>query len=194
MSRFRTLLPALAVLLAPAASAQVLLAPGHPDLVTEGVSVGDVLSLVRVAEPTAEDVGTTSARVTQGAGTVTVVTTADASDVGLAGTSAAATFAWPSLRPVETVDGAQGRVTYDGVHMTGLFGRGDREPLPYDITLDAEPFQPEAVPFLARMLPLRRGYTATVPTFSAQSQLRTVTLAVAGPEPFVGADGAARTA
>ena len=192
MPCFRTLLVSLAAMLAPAAGAQVLLSPGHPDLVTDGLAISDQLALVRVAEPTAEDVGTTTTTVTTTDGRVTVETTADASDVGLGG-AVTSTFAWPSLRPVETVRGEASRATYQGARMVGAYGRRGWEPLPYDITLDVEPFQPEVLPLIARALPLREGYVATVPTFSAGTRLREFTLAVTGRMPFVRADGTEQT-
>ena len=138
-------------LLAGPAAAQVLLYPGHPDLTGAGLIIGGQLSLVRVVEPSAKDVGTETTTVRRQGETVTVETAGSAPSVGV-GDEVAFTLAWPSLRPVETRRGDKSLAVYDGTHMTGAFVRGDWDPLPYDITLDSEPFQPE-VGVVAQLVP-----------------------------------------
>ena len=185
---------AAAVALAPlatAASAQTVLQPGHPDLATDGLTLESHVEAVRIIGPETEDVGVVRHQVTRDGDRVTLVTTSDAPRLNQTG-SVTTTFAWPSLRPVTRERDAEtgaDRVRYDGTRLTGEYGRGDFDPLPFDVTLQTTPFAPETLPILARALPLRDGYVATVPTFSASRRLRDVTLTVLGREDFARADG-----
>ena len=102
------------------------------------------------------------------------------------------TFMWPSMRPVTrqpVAEPAKNMTRYDGARVTGTWGQEDWDPLPFDITLDAPAFAPEMLPFVARALPFRAGYTATVPTFTSTSRLRDVTMTVQGQESFTQSDG-----
>ena len=188
----RLLLPALAaVLLTSAASAQTVLQPGHPDLMTRELSLDDQLMAVRIAEPAVQDIGTMVYEVERAGDRVTLVTTSNVPMLGQTG-AVTATFEWPSLRPVSrerTVEAGADRVAYDGTRVTGEYGRNSFDPLPFDITLRTTPFAPETLPILARALPFRDGYVATVPTFSAGRRLRDVTLTVIGQEDFSRGDG-----
>ena len=178
------------VLTASAASAQdVTLRPGHPDLMTTGLTLESHVEAVRVAGPSPQDIGVVRHQVTRDGDRVTLVTRSAVPMMG-GDSEITSEFAWPSLRPVRSERSPKSTVRYDGTRVTGVYGRGDWEPLPYDITLQDEPFQPEILPILARALPFRAGYTARVPTFAAGTRLRDVQLTVVGPEDFRRADGA----
>ena len=182
----------LAVLaLAATASAQVTLQPGHPDLMTSGLTLESHVESVRTTAPAAQDVGTVSHRVSRAGDRVTLTTTSDVEMTDQTGT-VTTVFEWPSLQPVSrerAVETGGDRVAYAGTRVTGAYGRGGFDALPFDITLDTTPFAPETLPLLARALPLRSGYVATVPTFTASRRLRDVTLTVVGPGDFDRADG-----
>ena len=183
-------LAALAVALAaPAVAQETTLRPGHPDLSTAGLSLDDQTVSTRVTTPSARDLGTRTYAYTRDGDVVTLVST---SETAQGAQSVTATFRWPSLAPVsheQTAGQTRGTTTYDGTRVTGTFGRGEFDPLPFELTLPAPAFQPEVVPLVARSLPLRAGYTATLPTFNAQNRLRDVTLTVVGEEAFTRADG-----
>ena len=169
----------------------VVLRPGHPDLMTAGLTLDSETLGIRVVEPAPQDLGTVASTVSRDGDVVTIVTEADAPQAGQAYESTVA-LSWPSLAPISrtrTAGNSTGTTTYDGTHMTGSYGRGDFDPLPFDITLAAPVFQPEAIPLLARALPFRAGYTATVPTFTADRRVRDYTLTVVGEEAFTRADG-----
>ena len=188
--RSLSLLALLALALGSVQAQTVVLRPGHPDLMTAGLTLGTQVQSVRIAEP-AQDIGTMAYRVSRDGDTVTLVTASDAPMANRTGETTT-TFAWPSLRPIRrerVTEAVTSRTTYDGRHVTGVYGRGEWAPLAFDITLDAMPFQPEVMPLVARALPLRAGYTATLPTFDASQRLREVTMTVVGEETFVRADG-----
>ena len=180
-------------LLAASASAQTVLQPGHPDLMTDGLSLDSQVMAVRIAEPAVQDIGTMVYEVERSGDRVTLTTTSNVPMMNQTG-AVTAVFEWPSLRPVSrerTVEEGADRVAYDGARVTGEYGRGEFDPLPFDITLQTTPFAPETLPVLARALPFRAGYVATVPTFSANRRLRDVTLTVIGEESFSRGDGSA---
>ena len=189
------LLPAALVALAAPAGAQTVLQPGHPDLMTDGLSLESHVEAVRIAAPAAQDIGVVRHRVTRDGDRVTLEATSDVPMMNQTG-SVTTTFEWPSLRPVSrerAVETGGDRVAYDGMRVTGEYGRTSFDPLPFDITLQTTPFAPETLPILARALPFRDGYVATVPTFSASRRLRDVTLTVIGQESFTRNDGTAAT-
>ena len=174
----------------------VVLAPGHPDLTTDGLALETETVAVRVTDPRPTVYGTLTTEAERSGDAVTLTTDADVSEAGLR-YSSTVTFAWPSLAPVSR-DFSQGNVTahtdYDGQAVTGTWARGEWAPLPFDIALPRPVFQPEVLPILARALPLEAGYTAVVPTFTAERRLRDYTLSVVGEEEVTLADGSAVTA
>ncbi|WP_420456558.1 hypothetical protein [Rubrivirga sp.] len=186
------LLAALVLVAAPVlAQDAVVLRPGHPDLMTAGLTVDTETVGIRVVEPRAQDLGTVVSTVSREGDVVTVVTEADAPQAGMDYESTV-TMTWPTLAPrtrMRTAGTSTGTTTYDGARVTGRYGRGDWDPLPFDITLPGPVFAPEAVPLVARALPFRAGYRATVPTFTADTRLRDISLTVVGEEPFTRADG-----
>ncbi len=178
----------LAVALAtPALAQEVTLRPGHPDLATSGLSLDDQVLRIRVTTPTARELGTVRYAYSRDGDLVTLVTTMDAPQAG-GSSEVTTTFRWPSLAPVSQSSGAS-LTAYDGAHVTGDWAQGDWDPLPFDITLQSPAFAPEEVALIARALPLREGYSATVPVFNASQRLKQVTLTVAGQEDFTRADG-----
>lgn len=188
---------ALAALLAavPAlAQDAVVLAPGHPDLATEAMTVDDVTLGVRIVQPSVQALGTiTEAVAHHDDGTVTVIRTIDLSmpGGGAQATRDTTRFAWPSLAPLsysatDLSDGEREEVTFDGLHVTGVFGT---TPLPFDLTLPSPVFGPGSMALLARAVPLREGYTATAPTFSGEHRLRDAAIAVVGREDADRRDG-----
>lgn len=187
------ILAALAFVAAPLfAQDAVTLRPGHPDLMTADLALGDETVSVATAGERRRDLGTISTTVQDDGDTVTLVTNADVPQAGEVYETTAA-FAWPSLRPISrewTSRGRTGMTSYDGMTVTGSFGGGDFDPLPFDITLRQAPFLPEALPFVVRALPFAEGYTAVVPTFTAQSRVRDYTLTVTGQEEVTPAGGA----
>ena len=187
-TRLLAALVAAPVLLAATASAQTVLRPGHPDLMTGGLTLDSHVEAVRITEPSPRDIGVVRHQVTRDGDRVTLVTQSSVPTMG-GDTEITSEFAWPSLRPIHSQRSPQSIATYDGTRVTGVYGRGDWDPLPFDITLQDEPFQPEVLPILARALPFRAGYTARVPTFAADVRLRDVQLAVVGQEDFRRADG-----
>ena len=179
-----------AALLATAAQAQTVLSPGHPDLMVSELSLDSHVMAARIAGPPAEAAGTIRHNVSQTGDTVTLVTISDAQRIGRSG-EVTTTFMWPSMQPVMRQPAGSDKVMtrYDGTTVTGTWGQGDWDPIAFDITLDNAAFAPEMLPFVARALPFRAGYTATVPTFTASSRLRDVMMTVEGQESFTTADG-----
>ncbi|WP_412068841.1 hypothetical protein [Rubrivirga sp. IMCC43871] len=188
-------LMALAVVAAPA-FAQVTLRPGHPDLLTAGLSLDTETVRVRVTEPRPADLGLVATTVERDGDTVTMSTNADVPRAGQV-YDVTVSMAWPTLAPIlreRSTNGDAGTTRYDGARVTGTYGRGEWDPLPFDITLPAEVFFPEALPVIARALPFAEGYVATVPTFTAERRVRDYTLTVTGQQDFQRADGSTVTA
>ena len=160
---------------------------------TSALTLESHVEAVRIAEPTPQAIGTVVHQVDRDGDRVTLTTTSNVPMMNQTG-SVTTVFEWPSLRPLareRAVETGGDRVTYDGTRVSGAYGRGDFDPLPFDITLGVTPFAPETLPLVARALPFQSGYMATVPTFSAGRRLRDVTLTVVGPDDFARADGAA---
>lgn len=178
-----------AALLATTAHAQTVLTPGHPDLMTSSLTLDSQMMAARVMGASPQDAGTMSTMVTREGGTVTMVSKDEAQMIGRTG-EVTTTFAWPSLQPImRQVTDSPSMTQYDGARVTGAWGRGEWDPIPFDITLRSAPFQPETLPFVARALPFRAGYTATVPTFTANGRLSEHTMTVTGQETYTRADG-----
>ncbi len=174
---------------APSAQAQTVLTPGHPDLMTADLALDGQMMAARVLGDSPQDAGTMTTTVSRDGGTVTMVSKNNAQMIGRMG-EVTTTFAWPSLRPIMRQPADSDNMTqYDGARVTGTWGNGDWDPLPYDITLASAPFQPEVLPFVARALPFRAGYTATVPTFTASGRLKDHLMTVVGQETFTRRDG-----
>lgn len=191
--RFPLSLAALALFAAAPALAQepVVLAPGHPDLTTDGLTLETETVAVRVTDPRPTVYGSVLTDVTRDGDTVTLATDADVAQAGLRYQDSI-TLRWPSLEPVSrerTQGNVTGQTMYDGTRVTGTWASGDWAPLPFDIELPRPVFQPEALPLVARALPLRAGYEAVAPTFTAERRLRDYTLTVVGEEEFERADG-----
>ena len=189
--RFPTLL--LAALLAAPAFAQsgVTLRPGHPDLMTDGLTFESHVEAVRVAQPAVQDLGVVTHSVTRDGDTVTLNVDANVPQAGNVGESSL-TFDAVTLAPMsqqKTTRGSSGSATYDGARVTGAWSRGEWDPLAFDITLPSAPFAAEQVGIVARALPFRAGYTATVPTFDPARRVRDVAVSVVGQEDFTRADG-----
>ncbi|PAP78495.1 hypothetical protein [Rubrivirga marina] len=179
-------LAALAFFAAPLfAQEPVTLRPGHPDLMTADLTLGDETVSVAATGARRRDLGTLTTTVQKNDDTVTLSTDADIPQAGQV-YDVSSTFAWPSLRPISrerTSRGSSGTTTYDGATVTGSFASGDDfAALPFDITLRQEPFQPEVLPLIVRSLPFAEGYTAVVPTFTSESRVRDYTLSVTGME------------
>jgi hypothetical protein len=179
-------LAALAFVAAPLfAQDAVTLRPGHPDLMTADLTLGDETVSITSSGARSRALGTLTTTVQQDGDTVTLRTDADVPQAGQV-YDVTATFAWPSLRPISrerSAGGASGMTTYDGATVTGRFARGDDfDALPFDIALRQEPFQPEVLPYIARALPFAEGYTAVVPTFTSETRVRDYTLSVTGME------------
>ena len=159
---------------------------------TAGLTLGDETVSITSTGTRSRDLGTLTTTVEEDGGTVTLRTDADLPQAGQV-YDVTATFAWPSLRPISrerSAGGSSGMTAYDGTTVTGSYGRGDFEPLAFDITLRQEPFQPEVLPLIARSLPFAEGYTAVVPTFTSESRVRDYTLTVTGMEEVAPAGGA----
>lgn len=189
--RFQTFarLGLLSLAFATVAQAQTVLTPGHPDLVTSGVTLDSGIMAARVMGDSPQAAGTMSTMISRDGGTVTMVSKNEAQMIGRTG-EVTSTFAWPSLRPImrQPTD-SKNMTQYDGARVTGTWGQGDWDPLPYDITLDSAPFLPETLPLVARALPFRAGYTATVPTFTASGRLGEHMMTVVGQETYTRSDG-----
>ena len=188
------LLAALAVpaLAQAPADADVVLYPGHPDLMTSALTPADDQVMVRTTGATGRQMGTLATTyVAMDGGAYRAVYAADVPQMG-GQTETTVTFAWPSLAPTSRTasrDGLVSETTYDGADVSGQWARGEWDPIPYDITLPRPVFAPETVSLVARALPLRAGYAATVPTFTAEDRIRDYTLSVIGEEEFTRADG-----
>ncbi|WP_412061865.1 hypothetical protein [Rubrivirga sp. IMCC45206] len=193
------LLALAAVLLAAPALAQdaAVLAPGHPDLATDAVTVRDVTLDVRIVQPSVQALGTITETVTaHDDGTITVRRAIDLSMPGGGGQTQRDTtrFAWPSLAPVayastDLNNGDREEVAFDGLRMTGAFGDDGATPLAFDLTAESPVFGPGSIGILARAVPLREGYTATAPTFSGEHRFRDAAIAVVGREDAPRPDG-----
>lgn len=180
---------------APAfAQAEVHLTPGHPDLTP--VDVADEVLAVRMDGPTGRVLGTIVRTATPNSdGTVTVVTEADAPRAGYVSQDSARYGAgFAPLFATQEGPGGSGTATYDGRNVSGTFVRGERAALPFDIDLPEAAFDGDAVPLVARSLPLREGYTAVMATFSPLNRLRETTLTVVGEEDVTLADGSTASA
>ena len=177
-----------AALLATSAQAQTVLSPGHPDLMTSELTLDSHVMAARVVPD--EAAGTIRHTVQQSGDTVTLVVLSDAQRIGRSG-EVTTTFRWPSMQAItrQPAGNDKNMTRYDGARVTGTWGQGDWDPLAFDITLENAAFAPEMLPFVARALPFRAGYSATVPTFTASSRLRDVTMTVEGQETFTKADG-----
>ena len=191
-----SLLALAALVAAPLAQAQpdaepVMLRPGHPALMTQALTFDSHVESVRVTEPSIQDIGLITHDVSREGDTVTMNVSSNVPAAGdVAETSVV--FDATTLAPVSrqrTTRGSSVSTRYDGVHVTGTWSRGEWAPLPFDITLRNPAFAPEAIPLIARALPLEAGYRATAHTFDATDRLREVTLTVIGQEEFMRADG-----
>lgn len=185
------LLAALALLAAPVFAQDVTLRPGHPDLMTDGLTFESHTLAVRIAEPNVQDLGLITHQVTRDGSTIMMNVDANvpqARNVGETSLSFDAATLAPISRQRST-SGSTGSTAYDGAHVTGAYGRGDWAPLAFDITLPGAAFAPEQVEIIARALPFRDGYSAAVPTFSADRRVRNVAVTVIGEEEFTRLDG-----
>ena len=175
--------------LAPAVPAQVVLAPGHPDLDLARVAPRTGVLAVRQGGQAAP-MGTVRDDVSLDGGVLTVVTS---TVVPMAGPALrdSTRMAWPSLAPVANAvetGGKAGAVTYYAGAVAGSWAGA---PLAFD--LERPVFAPAALPLVVRALPLDRpGYRAVVPLFSARERFQEATLTVAGPDTVADADGQAR--
>ena len=176
------------------AASPVALVPGHPDLVAFALS--SETSEMRRVLPERRPLWAMTETVTHADGLVTIAM--DAHSLPDAATTIRDTtrLEWPSLRPVShtrvttSADGdAVTAVAFDGQTVTGEYGPAGAERQPLDLELREPVFGPRTVPILARALPFRAGYTATVPTFSASDRLQERTLIVVGRETVETPDG-----
>ncbi|MGB3541326.1 hypothetical protein [Rubrivirga sp.] len=189
------LLAALALVAAPSFAQDVTLRPGHSDLTTTGLTFESHVEAVRIAQPAVQDLGLITHQVTRDGNTITMNVDANVPQAGNVGETSI-TFDATTMAPMSrqrTTSGASGSTTYDGDRVTGAYGRGDWAPLAFDITLDGAVFTPEQVPLVARAIPQRSGYQATVPTFSADRRVRDVAVSVEGQEEFTRTDGSTVT-
>ena len=190
------LLAALVLTAAPTFAQDVTLRPGHPDLMTSGLTFESHVEAVRISEPAVQDLGLITHQVTRNGATITMNVDANVPQAGNVGETSV-TFDAVTLAPMSrqsTTSRSSGSTTYDGAHVMGAYARGEWAPLAFDITLSGAAFAPEQIPLIARAIPQRAGYTATVPTFSADRRLRDVEVSVVGQEEFTRADGSTVTA
>ncbi len=195
----RLLLP-LVVLAALAALAQepVRLAPGHPDLAFDRVTLASGVFDVALVEPSRQPLGTVTETVERHAGgTVTVVSDVDIV-MGRGGEQVRDTtrYAWPALAPLDYVgvevdgDGDEvGRLRFEGLHVDGSFQVGAEPATPIDLDLAHAVFGPGSTRKVVRALPFEAGYRAVVPTFTADDRLEEVTVVVVGQEDVARSDG-----
>ncbi|MEM1117463.1 MAG: hypothetical protein AAGJ11_13215 [Bacteroidota bacterium] len=178
------LLLGLALLAGPAvAQDAVTLTPGHPDLTAPPAPPENETIEVRMLEPQQQSMGTVlnTARLDGD-----VLTLVSRMEVQMAGPTVvdSTRLAWPSLVPLSH-DSQQANtsstVTYGDGRVEGSFD-GGRGALPFDFDLESAVFPTSAIPLLALSIPYDIGYTATVPTFSAQSRFNDATLTVTGEE------------
>ena len=193
MRRLPLLLAALAVpvMAQMPMDADVVLYPGHPDLMTSAFTPANDLVSVRTTGAGGRQMGTLTTTYTETGGTYDAVFAADVPQMG-GQSETMVSFTWPSLAPVSRMasrDGLVSETMYDGADVSGQWSRGEWDPIPYDITLPRPVFAPETITLVARALPLRAGYNATVPTFTAEDRIRDYTLSVIGEEEFTRADG-----
>lgn len=175
--------------LAAAADAQTVLEPGHPDLALDALTLGESH---RVFYVDGRDVGasTRTDAVADGVITIEAETTVE----GAPRTRRTVRLAWPSLRPISSrvVTGRDlDEVAFDGPAVTGRFVPDGGAGVPLDLELDRPAFPVGTAELVARALPLEPGYTAVVPTFTAEDRLREVTLTSVGPDSTTLADGTA---
>ncbi|PAP78497.1 hypothetical protein BSZ37_19740 [Rubrivirga marina] len=191
-------LAALLVTLPALAQAPVRLAPGHPDLDTEAVTLASGTFDVSLVQPQLQPLGTVEQAVTHhDDGTVTVATTVDIV-MGSGGDQVQDTthFEWPSLTPISHVrvdHNARGdeveSLAFDGLRVVGTYQDADAEPIPVDLQLIAPVFGLGANRTVARSLPFEVGYTAVVPVFTAEDRLEELELEVVGRDDVARPDG-----
>ena len=167
------------------AGAPVALVPGHPDLHADEVVRAETRHEMRQSLPARRpywQIGETTAVED---GVATVVMTAESAGTEGRAIRDSTRMAWPSLAPLShrrATTGTDGEsvvsLAFDGLHVTGVYG--DAQPL--DLDLSAPAFGPRSVALVARALPLRAGYHATLSTFTAQDRLQEHTLVVVGRE------------
>ena len=175
----------------------VALVPGHPDLAGAELQLGEAAMVMRQSQPEVSPTWQITETTTRdGDGTLVVVMAATLVRDSAQTVRDTARVAWPSLAPVSrhrvvarsggtTVE----RLSYDGRAVVGVYGDA-ASPSPLDLTLPEPVFDARSITLVARSLPLRAGYSATVPLFSASSRLETRTLTVVGRETIETADGA----
>ena len=175
---------ALALVAAPAfAQDAVTLTPGHPDLSVPAAPPASGTVEVRMIEPEAQRLGTVTQDVRLDGDVLTMVTT---TSVQMAGptTVDSTRLTWPSLTPLSndlTKNGAANTVTFGDGTVAGSFD-GGLGALPFDFDLEAPVFPASVLPLLLVSLPFEPGYTAVVPTFSAESRFQEARFTVVGEE------------
>ena len=162
----------------------VALVPGHPDLRVGELALAETESEMRWALPEREPLWqiAETADVQDGVATVTMEAEAAGSPTVIRTTTR---MAWPSLAPLShrsvtaREDGeSASSLDFDGLRVTGVYGEGQ----PLDLELRAPVFGPRSVALVARALPFRAGYLATLSTFTAGDRLQEHTLLVVGRE------------
>ena len=178
------------------ATPPVALVPGHPDLALEAVALEDGASEMRYTVPEPRSLWHIEEAVTREGDVVTVaMSAASASDPSVT-VRDTVRVRWPTLEPLSHhrvstgPDGGSAQsLRFDGGAVTGSTRSGDGEPQPLDLELREPVFGPRSVALVARALPLRAGYSATVPTFTAAERLGSTTLTVVGRQDVETAEG-----
>ena len=172
--------------------------PGHPDLAFDAVTLASGGYDVMLVEPARQPLGTVVETVTHhDDGTVTVTADVDIV-IGNGGEQSQDTtrYVWPSLAPLSHAsvdhndDGDEVQsLRFDGLHVTGAYQDAGAPAIPVDLELAAPAFGPGSDRKVARALPFEAGYTAVLPTFSAEDRLEAFTFTVVGREDVERPDG-----
>lgn len=172
-----------------------LLVPGADDLAVDALAFEDRTFAVRSAA--GQTIGTVTQTAEEDGEYVTVVTRVDIPQFDQAATDSVRILR-ASLAPQRASttgdDGRRAVVAFDALRAVGTYGPAGRE-LPLDVALKTPAFHTGTTSvaggaaLVARALPFRPGYRATLETFSATQRLREVTLAVTGREDVERLDG-----
>lgn len=184
-----TRLALLALLLPVAVQAQTALTPGHPDLAAPTPQSFE--HVTRVAGSTPRTTGWRHYSETR-QGDRLVIVERRSRERGDTSPGDTTVVAWPSLAPLaRSASGADEETTRLAVLDGRLRGRhvlGNLDET-IDAALPADAFIEGSRTVLARSLPLRDGYTATLRFISAQGDLTTTTARVGAREAFTQPDG-----
>ena len=173
----------------------VALVPGHSDLETVEFLTGEATMEMRQSQPEERAMWHITETTKESDGLLEVVMRGTLAGDSTQTVRDTLRVAWPSLAPVSrhrVLDRSSRntvvRLDYSGGAVAGSYGDA-AAPSPIDLALPTPVFDARSITLVARALPLRTGYTATVPLFDAFARLETRTLTVVGREPVETADG-----